>query len=114
MADLQRQLTQIRDIRFDGDTSKEGLDASAPVSDHTAGRLKRRYLADLAPTRGLPINTDLSTFDKSRKIEHVPKKPKHGMRDEPLQKYHEYMSFEQAGPATIAYDDAHNLYAISY
>lgn len=110
MAELNLQLTQIREIRFDGETSGERHDSAKTLHPEQVSRTERRRLADGSPTRQLRINANALVPDNVRKIVHIPKK--HEIRDAPLRLYHEYMSWEQAGDAMIAYDDAHNLYAI--
>ena len=98
---VQRHATQIGNIRFDN-----GAD-SGEASTKRGGVLERRipvkHTPSLNPTQPLLNARDAIHVIKTRKIE---------VRDSPQRSYHEFMSFDQAGPATIAYDDLHNLYAI--
>jgi len=101
---IQRQVTQIKGIRFDSTTQKE------PQSPQPKAitRLKRHDLADISPTKHIKINTDRSLFP----TEPTAKRSRKEVGTAPRQEYHEFMSLDQAGPTTIAYDAEYNLLAI--
>lgn len=92
---LQRQVTQIGDIRFE---ERKDAFLSNPSSSST---LKRQ----------IPINTNRLSFSP-KGIESLNKKRKIEIRGSSLKAYHDFMTLDQAGPATIAYDNAHALFAI--
>lgn len=90
---LQRQVTQIGDIRFE---ERKNAFLSKPAST-----LKRQ----------IPINTNRLSFSP-KKSEFLNKRRKIEISNSPLEAYHDFMTLDQAGPATIAYDNAHALFAI--
>ena len=106
MGDLQRQATQIRDIRF----SEAGIEdarssTDAVVPEKIAAKQKRHQLADASPTRGLPVHIDASSS-------HFSKRLRKGLGSKPQQSYHEFLSLDQAGLAMIAHDNSYERYAI--
>ena len=109
MGDLHRRPTQIGDIHFN-DPTIQSSSVLLPSSEGPS-KSKRRQLADVSPVRTLPVNVSQSLKD-FRSFEHIPKKIKKGLREKPQQNYYEFISLDQAGPATIAYDDSYKLYAV--
>ncbi|KAL6712959.1 hypothetical protein ACLMJK_009514 [Lecanora helva] len=108
---MPRPPTQIGDIRFDDKRTEDTGEVSNLSGPIQPAKLKRRELADASPVRTLPVNTSHS-LSVSRVFEHIPKKIKKGLDDKPQETYHEFMSLDQAGPATIAHDKNYNLYTI--
>lgn len=94
--DIQRQATQIGNIRFDRGACG---DEATPKQ---RGRVLERKIP-VNPTQPLITDRDFDCITETSNI---------GVCDSPKQKYHEFMSFDQAGPATIAFHGAYNLYAI--
>lgn len=95
--DIQRQATQINNIRFD-----RGADGGeVPLT-------KRRRVLE----RQIPVNPKTPPLSAATDPKHVTETRKIDVRDSPRRSYHEFMSFDQTEPATIAYDNSHNLYTI--
>ena len=109
----ERRLTQIGDIYFEGAQVKEVQSPpQVALPEQLSATSKRHRLAEASPVRRLPVNVGPSFFGRTRTIEHIPKRAKQGLGDKPQHNYHEFMSLDQAGSATIAYDSEYNLYAI--
>ena len=108
-----RRLTQIGDIYFERAQDKEvHSPTQAAVPEQLTTNSKRHRLAEASPVRGLPVNVGPSFFRRTRTIEHIPKRARQGLGDKPQHSYHEFMSLDQAGSGTMAYDNEYNLYAI--
>ncbi len=94
--EVQRRATQIGKISFDNG------------ADSGEAHRKRRGVLD----RRIPVKPTQPLSTATRNANHVTETRRVKIRDSPQRSYHEFMSFDQAGPATIAYDDLHNIYAI--
>jgi hypothetical protein len=112
-ASVQRQGTQIGDIRFDDPKSIE-LKSAVEHKDSPllSRRLKRHALADDSPTRNIPINTNRLSFVSTKPPESSFKKAKVTHNVEPQTLYHEFMALDQAGSAIMAFDGKSELFVI--
>lgn len=95
--DIQRQATQIGNIRFDRE-----VDEGEVISTKRGGVLERK----------IPIKPSYSLLAAAREDSYATESGRTEIRNSPRRSYHEPMSFDQAGPATIAYDSSYSLYAI--
>ena len=96
--DLQRRANQISNIRFE-----KGVDSGEAALKRKAHVLERK----------IPINPNQTLLAVTTEADqyHIEIGQKE-INTSPERNYHKFMSFDQAGPATIAYDSSHNLYAI--
>ncbi len=95
--EIHRQATQIGNIRFD-----RGTDGGEAASTKRGRVLERQ----------IPINPTQPLVAAAREINYATEPSKIEIGNTPQRSYHEFMSFDQAGPAAIAYDSLYNLYAI--
>ena len=96
---MQRRVTQISNIRFE-----KGAAGGEAALKRKAHVLERK----------IPINPTQTLLAATAEVdrEYIIERSQTEINTSPQRSYHEFMSFDQAGPATIAYDSSHNLYAI--
>lgn len=112
-ANIQRQGTQIGDIRFDDPKLTEPKPAiEFKDLPPLFRKLKRHALADDSPTRNIPINTNRLSFVSTKAPESSFKKAKVTHTVDPQTLYHEFMTLDQAGSAIMAFDSKSELFAI--